>query len=359
MFRRLTLFIFFAGVLFSGAARNSVQAQTLEQPQTDALTAGLPHFDPGQGTQVIPEPLKQQIARGAQVYYLGKYDTLDSWVMMRGGQPEFYYATPNNQAIVMGILFDAQGNMLTGEQLKQLGQSQQMSLNAMAAGRAGDSGEQPATTPSAAPQAAPVPAPVAQAAPAPAPDTKQNDTPVKPAESATPTGSKLSDVANTVERATPGIRLLNDAAHANGMTWGKSGAPMFYAFLDPTCPHCQQFLREVEPYVTKGTVAVHMIPMGYSSKASALAAFALAAADGPQRMLDYAKGDESRLLAPPDINIEAIKANTLLLGQWNLLATPMILYRAGGANGPVRLIRGRPLDIAAAVRDLTTGSANP
>ena len=57
---------------------------------------------------------------------------------------------------------------------------------------------------------------------------------------------------------------------------GSASVPTFYAFIDPNCPHCQQFLREVEPYVTGGKVAVHMIPVGYDDRSRKQAAFALA-----------------------------------------------------------------------------------
>ncbi len=362
----------------------ALSAPALAQDSIQPLQ-GLPKLTESTVVPPMPLPLKEQEKRGAQVYYLGRFETLDSWVMVRTGQPEFYYATPDNKALVMGILFNGRGDMLTGEQLKTLQAQQQAGIAAMTQKQVdvpqlppsstdtqiNPSGvapsPAPATAPVQAPAQAPVPAPTSAVDPvtglplAAAPATQQPGAQqpapqpaTQPAAAPAAPGTQLNNVANTFEVATPAVRLYTDASNATSIAWGGAGLPTFYAFIDPNCPHCQQFLREVETYVTGGKVAVHMIPVGYDDRSRKQAAFALAATDGATRMVNYAKGNASDLPAPDEINTEAVRANTMLLKQWNLLATPMIVYRAGGPQGPVRLIRGRPLDIANAVNDLTT-----
>lgn len=317
----------------------------------------------------MPKPLADQAARGAQVYYLGKYDTLDSWAMIRTGQPEFYYATPGNKALVMGLLFGENGDLMTGEQLKTLQTSQQAAIGEMMASQlpqvpddnsmanlpapdaAAAAPETPQTSRSATAPAAPAPAttPPAQTAPA---------TPPAAAPTATqPAGTTLNTVANTLIPATPAARLLGDMQMANGVIWGQAGSPMFYALVDPNCPHCQHFLQQAEPFVNAGLIAVRIIPIGFDDKSRQQAALVLAVGDGPARMLAYAKGDTTQLNPPADINVAGVTANTVMFDKWHLEATPIIIYQAGGKTGPVKLIRGRPLDMAAAVADLRGAEA--
>jgi protein-disulfide isomerase len=142
-----------------------------------------------------------------------------------------------------------------------------------------------------------------------------------------------------------------DMRAANSVLWGKAGLPAFYAFVDPNCPHCQYFLKQVEPFVNAGEVAVHLILVGYNDKSRQQAALVLASGDGPQRLVAYAKGQADQLPAPEKISVDAVKANVDLMHDWDLTATPIIVYQAG-KGGEIKLIRGRPLDMAGAVKDL-------
>ncbi|HEY8963634.1 MAG TPA: hypothetical protein VIN59_04135 [Alphaproteobacteria bacterium] len=300
----------------------------------------LPAVAAAQAEPPLPAPLQTQRAAGAQIYYLGKYDTLDGWVMIRAGKPEFYYATPNSGAIVLGILFDKDGKMLTPNQMIALQQGRKddilnMVTPAMPAPDASVIAPTPETpaTPTLTPEQQPqTPAPVAQA---PAAQTS--------AQAATST-------TTTPSATSPSERLLASMQVAPALVWGDASKPTFYAFLDPSCKHCQQFLREVEPFVLAGRVAVRMVMVGYNEVSMQQAAFLLAASDGADRMVRHAKGDPTAIEAS-GADVSAVAKNVELMSAWNLMGTPIILYR-GASDRQVRMVRGRPYDVPAAVTDL-------
>jgi len=266
----------------------------------------------------LPAPLEKQRAAGAQVFYLGKSQDTDGWVMVRGGQPEFYYVTPSG-AIVLGILFDTNGNMVTPNQMIALQQARKNDLLGMV---------QPQT-----------------AGPVPAPD--QIDTAPQTAE-IQPAPTPPQAVVPAAD--SPSERLLASMQTAPGIVWGNPSAPMFSAFIDPNCVHCQQFLREAEPFVTSGRVSVRMVLVAFDDKSAQQAAFLLASADGADRMVRYAKGDATSIPVTGNADTTVLAKNTELMNTWNLRGTPHILYR--GPDGKIRLIRGRPFDINATVNDL-------
>lgn len=302
----------------------------------------LPGYKPA-GAPTMPKPLEEQQARGAQVYYLGKYDQLDGWVMMRTGQPEFYYATPGNKALVMGILFDGIGNMLTGDQVKALENAQ--------IGAAANTVQSPLPAPGAAkapdtvPPAPVTPAPDAPAVTAPAPQA----TGTAPAESAAGKTQQAAQGKGLPDTA--GGRMLGQVQQAAHVRWGNANTPAFWAFIDPNCEHCQYFLQQVEPYVAAGQISVELVMVGYDQRSKSQAMLALTAKDGPARLIAYAKGDKTMLPESTNMDTRAVNENVELMRRWNLKGTPMIVYQSG-KDGKVRLIRGRPLDMVGAVSDL-------
>lgn len=262
------------------------------------------------GNPPMPKPLREQQSAGAQVYYVGRFEGLDGWVMVRESQPEFYYATLDGKALVMGFLFDADGNLLTGEQLKKLTAAQKAGLDSIVKA-------DPATT-------------------------------IPPAASAvTP---PADSVFAQPTQSGPAALLYSDVQSAAGLTLGQAGLPTFYAFIDPNCPHCQQFLKDIEPHVNAGKLALRIIPVGFSADSLKQASSALASVDGAQRFMNYAKGDTTAMPGPEGINTEAVTRNTGLMQSWNLTATPTILYRT--PKGDVKIIRGNPRKMDAVIADL-------
>ncbi len=289
----------------------------------------------------LPKPLREQRDRGAQVFYLGKFEQLYGWAMIRSGQPEFYYATEDNKALVMGILFNDKGDMLTGEQLKALEISRNKDIVTMMESQMAPNprGESPKDVPMPEDPAAGMTKPA---------DVAANLPPIKPdAEAA----------ATAPQETSPAKKMLADVQAASSVLWGKPGVPAFWAFLDPNCAHCRQFIKDVDPMVTAGKVAVHIVPVAYDSKSKSQAALVLAAADGADRLVAYSKGQENLLPASDTINTSTIQTNLELMRKWSLSGTPIIVYQSG-KGGTVRLIRGRPLDINQAVGDLLGQEGN-
>lgn len=297
----------------------------------------------------MPAPLALQMARGAQVYYLGKYDTLDGWALIRTGQPEFYYATPGNKALVMGLLFDEKGEIQTINQFQSLDMTQKGGVIDMMAGKIA---EKEAAQPGAAPAAAPAPAPTPGSGPAINPNGLKA---AMPFAVAAPTAAAPADpnapAINELVRNTPGNQLFNAVKSGNSILWGEPGKASFYALIDPNCTHCQDFLKQIEPLVEQKIISVYIYPVGFDDQSKIQAAFALAASDGAKRLLDYAKGKTDALPAPENLDVAGVNANVQILSDWDLMATPIILYQAG-KTGEVKLIRGRPSNLDATMMDL-------
>lgn len=279
--------------------------------QAQPLTLGAQQEPP------LPKPLEIQRNNGAQPYYLGRFETLDGWVMVREGQPEFYYATPDGRAVVMGFLFDGQGNLITGEQLKTIDMAKKKTIADIVA-------------PTAAPQNQPA---------VPAPDA---------ATAAAPQQLQATPAAN----GGPSEMLMAELDGAAAMVFGDATKPTFHAFIDPNCSHCRQFLREMEPFANAGKLAIRIIPVGYDDRSMAQGAYALAISDGAKRFVELAKGSDKALEPPAGIMTETVSNNRKIMTNWRFDATPIIVYRAFGTN-EVKIIRGRPLDPAAVVKDLT------
>jgi hypothetical protein len=263
----------------------------------------------------LPKPLQEQRDRGAQIFYLGKYETLDGWVMVRASQPEFYYATPDNKALIMGFLFSGDGELLTGEQLKALNVSEKTDLATMVAPKMN------------------LPAKMEQG-------------------SLPPPVSVVPDESNSNKTITASQRLLQEMQAAPGLMLGTADKPTFYAFIDPGCAHCNYFLKTIEPYVIENKVSVQIVPVGFNDSSKQQAAFALSASDGAKRFLEHAKGNVEILPIQPNINVSAIETNTKMMSNWNLTGTPIILYKSA-ASGEIKIIRGRPLELSEVIADLT------
>lgn len=254
-----------------------------------------------------PIPLQEAVAGGAQIYYLGEYQGLQGWALIRQGTPEFYYATEDNTALVMGLLFDGEGEMITSGQLAELQYREGDDMFAMTEELSG--GDTAAT-------------PVLPEA------TRQAYVPLTPAQ-----------------------EMYVDLQASNWLTFGDNGQYEVFAFIDPDCPHCQAFIREIQsPYLSDGLIKLRVIPVGFTGASLRRAALLLASSDPAERMLRYAQG-ESEVLSPPEgINVSAVAKNRSVMEKWGFDATPTIVYKAG--NGEIRIIRGKPKDYSVMMQDL-------
>lgn len=261
-------------------------------------------------TSVIPDypaPLQVLVDKGAQLRYLGTSHGMDGWIAMYQGQEQYYYITADKKAFVTGLMFDNDGKPVTIEQVKNLQKQNGGVLDMLA-----------------------------------------EDVPQPKPEEETKTPNSVSEALKT---KSPGERMFADVENSNWVTLGAAQAPIIYAFIDPQCPHCHEFIKEVkESYVDKGLVQIRLIPVGFFDGSLPQAAFVLAAPDGVDRFLRQVNGEKDALPVKGDMSTQAVQKNMALMQAWKFNVTPLITYRSRA--GEVKIIRGKPKDLNALIADL-------
>lgn len=238
-----------------------------------------------------PDPIQNLAAEGAQLRYLGKDHGLDAWIAVKGGQEQYFYVMPDGKAFVMGVLFNDKGELVTVEQVQRLQASGDDMLDSLAEGAQSAS---TATTERAAP----------------------NDT------------TSASE------------RMFADVAGSNWVALGNQNAPVVYSFIDPQCPHCHEFIKDVRGDIDSGALQVRIIPVGLREDTQAQSAFLLAAPNAAERWFAHLDGDESALPVNSEIDVTGAQRNMAVMQSWKMNVTPMIVYRAG--DGSIKIVRGRP-----------------
>jgi hypothetical protein len=83
-------------------------------------SSSLPAFAQEKVVPPLPAPLKTMVEEGAQIRYLGNDLGLDGWVTIKNAQEQYFYVTPDQQGLVMGVLFNSKGDTVTLRQINQL-----------------------------------------------------------------------------------------------------------------------------------------------------------------------------------------------------------------------------------------------
>lgn len=253
----------------------------------------------------LPKPLQTMSDQGAQVRYLGKSNGLDGWITIFKGQESYFYVAPGGKAMVMGVMFDENGKAITVDQVRRLQKQGDKTLDLLASGEV---------------------------------DPNQSF-PVVP------------EKENPFEYRTPAQKMFADVEGSNWITIGKRGAPVIYSFIDPQCPHCHAFLKDVrKDYIEKGLLQVRMIPVGYREETLAQAAYLLAAPDAQTRFFKHLDGDATALPAKYEISNQGVQMNMSVMQAWKFDVTPMIIYE--DQKGEVKIVRGRPKDVKALIADV-------
>ncbi len=267
------------------------------------FTISQPLWAQNQGSTILPElpePIQNLVNEGAQVRFLGKDAGVEGWIAIKNGQEQYFYVLPNNNGFISGILFDEKGKAITIKQVSRLrAQSGGELLDMLAADK-------------------------------------------RPA--------KSTSKEARYEFKTPAEQLFWDVENSNWIPIGRAGTPVFYSFIDPQCPHCHETMRELRSYIEEGRVQVRVIPIGLRDETSAQAAFLLAAPAPEQIWWRYMDGDKDALPAKREINQQGVQRNLSIMQAWKLDATPFIIYR--GKDEKVKMIRGKPKDIEALIKDL-------
>lgn len=251
-----------------------------------------------------PAPVQTLVDEGAEIRYLGNQRGFDAWVTLKGGQEQYFYAPQNGDgAFVMGLLFDEDGKLITVDQVNALRGAGDPLLDELADGASALRAQREDSGPNAAFQS-------------------------------------------------PAEQLFADVEAANWVPMGQAGAPVLYSFIDPQCPHCHDFIKDVlaANLLNEGRLQIRMIPVGFREDTLAQAAFLIATPNPQERFISYLDGDEDALPVRPEINQQGVQKNLAVMQTWQLDATPLSVYRS--AAGQVKIIRGRPQSLDVLLNDL-------
>lgn len=270
------------------------------------LLIAAPHVATAQDKEPpLPGPIATLQEQGAQVRYLGQHNGMDGWITIKGGQEQYFYATPDGKSLLMGLLFDTDGKLVTIRQVKELQDKGGGVLDALAQ---------------------PVPG-----------DAAATETRFKPLQNA--------------PFKTPAEQLFADVSASNWIVLGNKDAPVVYSFMDPQCPHCHDFMEDLKKnYIDRGVIQVRMIPVGLREETKAQSAFLLASPDPEARWYKHLAGDSSALPIARGVNQQGVERNMAVMQSWKLDATPITVYR--GRDGKVKIVQGRPSKIADLIADL-------
>lgn len=259
-----------------------------------------------------PKSLKGMVEEGAQIFYLGEFEGMNGWALIRKGKPEFFYENRDRTAMVMGLLFNGEGEMITMGQLTSLNRRVGDDMYASTGG-----------------------------------SLKQH----KEAQMAQSSSTAAPVVTPPVVRElTQAQRMYTDLIASNWITMNETGKHDVFAFVDPDCPHCKQMIREMAPAFKKDQIKLRVIPIGIADAGQRKAAVLLSSANPSDILTKYANGDETVLTVPQNVNTKAVEKNKQTLLKWGFDATPIVVYRT--LKGEIRVVRGRPYDLDNLVKDI-------
>lgn len=252
----------------------------------------------------VPEALQILVERGAQARYLGKKHGMEGWITIFQGQEQYYYVTPDGEGFLMGLLFDKDGTMATMQQVRDLQSQSDEVLDFLAVDK-----------------------------------TDENIT------------QAIRETNEVFEYKTPAERMFADIENSNWIKFGADDAPVIYAFMDPQCPHCHDYMGDLRnDYIEKGLIQFRMIPVGFREETLAQAAFLLAAPNAKERWYAHLDGDTTALPAKTTTSTQAIQRNLALMQAWKFNVTPVTVYR--GKDGKIKIVRGRAQNITDILADL-------
>ena len=262
------------------------------------------------GEPPLPESIEGLVSKGAQVKYLGKISGLDGWIMIYRGQEQYFYVTEDGSAFVSGLLFSADGEPLTVRQVERLQKSGEAQIldNLL---------------------------------------SREDDREI---------GSVVANQQKELERLkkSPAEQLYQDVSEANWVTFGQPGAPVVYAFIDPTCSHCHDFIDEMRgEALENGAVELRVLPVSRfpdSKENMQKAAFMLASPQPEKDFYAHMEGKEDALPGQGDLNTQAVQQNLAVIQKWQLDAIPFIIYRS--KSGDVKIIRGKVRSPSVLLSDL-------
>ena len=254
----------------------------------------------------LPAPLESMAQAGAQLRYMGNEGGLDGWIAIQNGQEQYFYVTPDREYVLLGMLFDKTGKMITLQQVSTLQKEGGAVL-----------------------------------------DIRKADT-LAPDASVTDRLPAQGDILKKLK--SPSEQLFSDIEAANWVTLGSQTAPVMYMFIDPQCPYCHEFTKALRKDIEMGAIQVRMIPVGFKDETRAQAALLLAVSDAQARWFRHLDGDTEALPGTPGVNEQGVERNMAIMQSWKLNVTPLSIYRS--QDDTVKIVQGRAKDLKILLGDL-------
>ncbi|WP_424138918.1 hypothetical protein [Roseomonas chloroacetimidivorans] len=218
---------------------------------------------------------------GGNLTELGIQHGLRGMLVKSGTQFQVFYATPDGERIIPGVMWDASGKNLTRDQISAV-------PGAVPTVTIGDTG-----------------------------------TPAQGATPAAATAPQLASALHLVQATTFG-------------TIGNASAPRLWMFIDPQCSFSVQAMQRLQPYVASGRVQLAVIPLSvldYEDQGrSTTSALAMLSKPADQMVTAWSRGDLNGVPAPEAA--ARLQANMAAAHAIRLQGTPTFVWRkADGAEG--------------------------
>ncbi|HAX92005.1 MAG TPA: hypothetical protein DCY07_07345 [Rhodospirillaceae bacterium] len=277
-------------------------------------------------TDEIPA-LSNMVKSGAKLYYMGERSGMHGWFIMKNGQIQMVYLSPDKQSVLIGGLFSARGENVTTPQISMLSERNE-DIKKILTGTAQQQQE------------------IMKAG-------EQDGAGSVAAGSNNASAKKEADAIPSVP-VSPGERLIQDLKSAAGVTLGQNEEAELMMIAAPGCPNCKKTWQELREYVKTNKVQVRLIPV-YNSvggEESRVAAQLLKVANPLEAWDRFVEGDVTALAGDPgEMAIKAVVANLNLVTKWNIQGYPYLVYR--GKDGRIKIVQGKPERMAAVMMDVT------
>jgi thiol:disulfide interchange protein DsbG len=143
----------------------------------------------------------------------------------------------------------------------------------------------------------------------------------------------------------PGLSLWDALHHTATVTVGHGGRNI-YEFFDPNCTYCRVAFAKEQPFIKKGLLTVHYVPLGFLTSTSTAKSAAILQAKNPasalrqdlMEMSPEGSGDIAPLLHPKSSTVAAIHHNATLLKRTGISIVPDLVFK--DREGSVVIVRG-------------------
>ncbi len=303
-------------------SQDMLSPSAVKMPENFSLAAKAPDINS------IPV-LSSIVSGGGKLFYLGERSGLHGWFIVKDGQIQMIYLTPDKQTVMIGAIFTSDGQDVTGSQINALATRNKEVYQLLNA-------------------------PATQQAELDAAVSNEGGVAAVPGDpSFAAASSRAEKESMPAIPLSPGDRLYQDLKAAAGVSFGSGSAPEIIIIAAPKCPNCKKTWLELRESVKSGQVQVRLIPV-YNSvggEEANQAAHLLVTKDPFAAWDKFSGGDEKALDGPPDeIAARAVMANLNLVSKWNIKGYPYIVYK--GKDGRIKIVQGRPERMAAVLVDL-------